>query len=96
VTLTNAVTANRIAISFGGLPGIRREADVLAAIGRPYTGYYRTIERKAAALFQSIACGHGFNDGNKRCAMLLALLLIERSGYSLQPAAARENLVLAF
>jgi death on curing protein len=85
-----------MAMAFGGLPGIRREADILAAIGRPYTGYYRTIEKKAAALFQSVASGHGFNDGNKRCAMILANLLIERSGYRLQPATEKENIVKAF
>jgi death on curing protein len=90
------VEANRFAIAFGGLPGIRREDDIRAAIGRPYSGYHRRIERKAAALFQSIACSHGFNDGNKRTAVLLVDLLLERSGYRVQPATVQEDLTDAY
>ena len=75
---------------------MKREADVLSAIGRPYTGYYRRIEKKAAALFQSVAGGHGFNDGNKRTAVLLVDLLLERSGYRLQAATTDENLTEAY
>jgi death-on-curing protein len=85
VTLDDALEAHRCAIAFGGLPGIRHEAGILAAIGRPYTGYCRSIEKKAAALFESVACGHAVNDGNKRTAVLLVDLLLERSGYRLQP-----------
>lgn len=43
------------------------------------------IEQKAAALVQSIACNHGFNDGNKRTALIVMALLLERSGYKLHP-----------
>jgi death-on-curing protein len=92
ITLRDALEANRIALTFGGLPGVKREADVLSAIGRPYSGYYRSIERKAAALFQSVATNHGFNDGNKRSAILLVNLLLERSGYRLQPVDNTENM----
>ena len=92
VTLADAMEANRIAMTFGGLPGVRREADILSAIGRPYVGYYRPIARKAAALFQSVATNHGFNDGNKRSAFLLVSLLLDRSGYRLEPATAEEDL----
>lgn len=34
-------------------------------------------------MLQSVACNHGFTDGNKRTAWLLVTLLIERSGYDL-------------
>jgi death-on-curing protein len=90
VTLDDALEARRYAIAFGGLPGIRSEAGILAAIGRPYTGYCRSIERKA------VACGHAFNDGNKRTAVLLVDLLLERSGYRLQPATDHENLTVTY
>ena len=65
---------------FGGLAGIRDRALIEAAVGRPYTGYYPTIEMKGAAL-ESVACNHGFIDGNKRTALVTLDLLLVRSGY---------------
>jgi prophage maintenance system killer protein len=38
---------------------------------RPYNGYYRPIEKKAAALVESMGGNHGFIDGNKRTAVIL-------------------------
>lgn len=58
---------------------------VQSAIARPYSGYYRSIARKAAALVQSVATNHGFADGNKRTAVILMHLLLRRSGYELAP-----------
>jgi death on curing protein len=54
-----------------------------AAVGRPYTGYCPTIETKGAALLESLACNHGFVDGNKRTALVALDLLLVRSGYRL-------------
>ncbi|MGE0723896.1 MAG: type II toxin-antitoxin system death-on-curing family toxin [Alphaproteobacteria bacterium] len=68
---------------FEGLAGILNWGRVEAAVARPYTGYYRTISAKAAALVESLAQNHGFADGNKRTALSLALLLLNRSGYRL-------------
>ncbi len=53
-------------------------------MGRPYTGYYPTIEMKGAALLESLACNHGFIDGNKRTALVTLDLLLVRSGYRLR------------
>ena len=53
-------------------------------MGRPYTGYYPTIEMKGAALLESLACNHGFIDGNKRTALVTLELLLVRSGYRLR------------
>lgn len=95
------MTAHDEALSFGGLSGIRDKGSIEAAITRPYLGYYRTIEAKAAALAQSVATNHGFIDGNKRTAFILLILLIKRSGYSLVPlrgedaGTALEHLILA-
>jgi death-on-curing protein len=69
---------------FGGLAGIRDRTLIEAAVGRPYTGYYPTIEAKGAALLQSLACNHGFVDGNKRTALVTLELLLVRSGYRLR------------
>lgn len=54
-----------------------------SAIGRPYSGYHRQIDRKAAALLHALVQNHGFIDGNKRTALIVTLLMIERSGYKL-------------
>jgi death-on-curing protein len=81
LTWADAEEAHDIAILFGGLPGIINEASILSALGRPYTGYYRSIARKAAALVESMARNHGFADGNKRTTLILTHLLISRSGY---------------
>lgn len=56
---------------------------VESAIQRPYSGYYRSIQRKAAALVHSVASNHGFADGNKRTTLLLLGVLLDRSGYQL-------------
>jgi death-on-curing protein len=69
---------------FGGLAGIRDHTLIEAAVGRPYTGYYPTIEMKGAALLESLACNHGFIDGNKRTALVTLELLLVRSGYRLR------------
>lgn len=57
-----------------------------SALSRPYRGYHRPIARKVAAILHSVVGNHGFIDGNKRTAWLLAELLIERSGYYLDIA----------
>ena len=56
------------ALLFGGLPGIRDLGLIESAVSRPFTGYYRSIESKAAALVQSMSGNHGFIDGNKHAA----------------------------
>jgi len=62
------------------MAGVRDLGAIEAAIGRPYSGYYRTISGKAAALVHSLALNHGFVDANKRTAALSCLLLLEKSG----------------
>jgi death-on-curing protein len=59
------------------------------------------MARKAAALVESMANNHGFIDGNKRTTLILADLLIDKSGYDLVPLGvedletAMENLVVS-
>jgi death on curing protein len=83
VTLADALDAHDEALKYGGRPGISSLDLIESAIGRPYSGYHRQIERKAAALLESMVGNHGFIDGNKRTAWLVTELLIERSGYRL-------------
>ena len=58
-------------------------ASIEAAIGRPFTGYYRSIQAKATALTESLTKNHGFIDGNKRTTFLVVDLFLHRSGYRL-------------
>jgi death-on-curing protein len=65
------------------LVGLRDRGAIEAAIARPYSGYYRSIAAKAAALVHSLALNHGFIDGNKRTAAAAMSLFLHRSGYTL-------------
>ena len=87
VTLSDVMAAHDEALSYGGRPGVLNLSGIQSAIGRPYSGYHRQIARKAAALLKSLAQNHGFVDGNKRTALLVTLLMIERCGYLLTLAA---------
>ena len=92
VTLADALSAHERALLTGGRAGVQNLDSLLSAIGRPYTGYYRSIVRKAAALLQSVAANHAFNDGNKRASIILMDLLLDRSGYRLEPIDPDEDL----
>lgn len=82
VTEADALEAHAIALQPGARSEISNRNNLLSALGRPYHGYHRAIDKKVAALVQGVAINHGFGDGNKRTAMLLGFLLIERSGYA--------------
>jgi death-on-curing protein len=57
---------------------------VEAAVFRPQTGYYNSIEERAAALMESLANSHGFIDGNKRIAFAAATTFLEINGFVLE------------
>jgi death-on-curing protein len=46
---------------------------------------YATIWEKAAALLQSLACNHGWVDGNKRTAWVAAFTFLTVNGHPLDP-----------
>jgi death-on-curing protein len=85
--LADALSAHDEALEFGGLAGVIDLSLVQSALGRPYSGYHRSIQQKAAVLLESMARNHGFADGNKRTTLLLLHMLIVRSGYRLAPLA---------
>lgn len=86
MSLSDVIYAHDEAMQFGGRDGVRDLTLIESAIGRPYTGYYRFIHQKAAALLQSLAANHGFVDGNKRTALLTLHIFLERSGYKITAA----------
>jgi len=63
---------HRLIDLFGGMHGVRDKGAVEAAVFRPQTGYYNSLEEEAAALMESLANNHGFLDGNKRIAFAAA------------------------
>lgn len=66
---------------FGGLHGVRDKNAVEAAVFRPQTGYYNSIEEEAAALMESLGNNHGFIDGNKRIAFTATDVFLRRNGF---------------
>lgn len=67
---------------------IRDAGCIESACGRPRaTAFgedaYPSIWEKAAALMQSIACNHGFVDGNKRTAWIAMTAFLDANGHPL-------------
>jgi len=91
ITLADTLDAHDRALRIGGgAIGISNSSLIESAIGRPYTGYYRPIYKKAAALAHSLCRNHGFVDGNKRTALFAVELLLGESGYRLAAISSRE------
>jgi death on curing protein len=65
---------------FGGLHGIRDKNAIEAAVFRPRTGYYESIEEEAAALMESLGNNNGFIDGNKRTAFTATDVFLRLNG----------------
>ncbi len=75
---------HRLIELFGGMQGVRDKGAVEAAVFRPQTGYYNSIEEEAAALMESLANNHGFVDGNKRIAFTAADVFLRRNGFYIE------------
>jgi death-on-curing protein len=69
---------------FGGLRGVRDKGAVEAAVFRPQTGYYTSLEEEAAALMESLGNNHGFLDGNKRIAFAATDTFLRINGFYLE------------
>ncbi|MDR3143924.1 MAG: type II toxin-antitoxin system death-on-curing family toxin, partial [Puniceicoccales bacterium] len=72
----------------GGAFGVRDEALLISALQRPKNlTYYDSnadIFELAATLLTGIAMNHPFLDGNKRCAMMCALIFLSMNGIKLK------------
>lgn len=79
---------HRLIDMFGGLHGVRDKGAVEAAVFRPQTGYYNSLEEEAAALMESLGNNHGFLDGNKRIAFTAADVFLRRNGFYIEVEAA--------
>jgi death-on-curing protein len=79
---------HRLIDLFGGLHGVRDKGAVEAAIFRPQTGYYNSLEEEASALMESLANSHSFLDGNKRIAFMGADVFLRRNGSYIEVEAA--------
>jgi death on curing protein len=86
-----------------GIAEIRDIGLIQSALARPHaTAFgeeaYHGAWEKAAALMQSLACNHGWVDGNKRTAWVATMTFLEVNGHPLDPAFdsdAAEELVVA-
>jgi death-on-curing protein len=72
---------HRLIDLFGGIHGVRDKGAIEAAVFRPQTGYYNSLEEEAAALMESLGNNHGFLDGNKRIAFTAADVFLRRNGF---------------
>ena len=72
---------HRLIELFGGLHGVRDAGAVEAAVFRPQTGYYDSVEEEAAALMESLGMNHGFIDGNKRIALAATDVFLRMNGF---------------
>ena len=82
---------HRLIDLFGGLHGVRDKGAVEAAVFRPQTGYYNSIEEEATALMESLGNNHGFLDGNKRIAFTAADVFLRRNGFYIEIEAVDGN-----
>src|SRR3984957_1915240 len=71
---------HRLIELFGGLRGVRDKGAVEAAVFRPQTGYYNSVEEEAASLMQSLGHNHGFLYRKKRIAFPPADVFLRLKG----------------
>jgi death on curing protein len=72
-------------VEHGGLPGLRDESGLEAALARPRNKWLYDaagMPELVAAYGFAIARSHPFNDGNKRTAFLAMAVFAERNGWS--------------
>ena len=96
------VLHNQLLASFGGLEGIRDEGCLESALHRPVQKFQyepkSTLPELAASYSYGIARNHPFFDGNKRSALLAAIVFLGINGMKLhatEEEAVLETLALA-
>ena len=96
------VLHNQLLARFGGLEGIRDEGLLESALNRPVQKFQyepkSTLPKLAASYSYGIARNHPFFDGNKRSALLAAIVFLEINGmkfHATEEEAVLETLALA-
>ena len=85
LSLDEAIEIHSVLIKrFGGPQGVRDLGLLESALYRPQTGYYKTLEEMAAALFESLIKNPPFIDGNKRVAFFSTDVFLRMNGYKFQ------------
>jgi death-on-curing protein len=81
----------------GGLQGIRDPNGLEAALARPEQKHWYQenvdLADLAAAYVYGLAKGHCFVDGNKRVALVVALIFLELNGFELAAEVTSDDLV---
>ena len=75
---------HRLIELFGGMHGVRDSGAIDAAVFRPQTGCYESVEGEAAALMESLGINQGFIDGDKQIAFTAADVFLRRNGFYLE------------
>lgn len=75
---------------YGGTLGIRDKGLIQSALAQPFATFggellHSSIYLMAAAYLLSLARNHGFIDGNKRTAVVVARVFLYINGFLLQP-----------
>lgn len=85
LSLEEVLTYHQIILEeTGGSEGVLNQTSLESAIYRPQTSFggeylYPSIFEMAAALFQSLAMNHAFNDGNKRTAFTCTVMFLRKN-----------------
>src|SRR6202451_2486672 len=81
---SRSVPGKQTAPSSANENSVRNKGAVEAAVFRPQTGYYNSLEEEAAALMESLGNNHGFLDGNKRIAFTATDVFLRRNGFYIE------------
>lgn len=78
----------KIVEDFGGSHGVRDEGRLESALAAPAQevfgeALYPTLFEKAAVYMRALIADHPFVDGNKRTAVTMAVIFLNRCGYGL-------------
>jgi len=95
VTQTDAAMAHLRICRPDEDPSVLIPDQLAGALARPYCGFFPQLHQKAAVLMDSFAGSQIFVTANKRTAIALVDLLIQRSGYRLCPIDASERITVA-
>lgn len=95
LSLDEAIEIHTVLIErFGGPKGIRDLGLLESALYRPQTGYYDSLSKMAAAMFESLIKNHPFVDGNKRVAFFATDIFLRMNGYKFEVEAKQAHAFL--